>query len=419
MSFWSRSGHAGAGARDRSAAIGALLVLTATSGSAMAAEYYFQPQLDVSSEVDSNRDLVSSGPTQTAVGYGARAGAAMGIATPTSDTTVLPRFNYENYPRLSEHTTEEIMDFSSFWHSQRSQFSAWGQVDHSSLYSSELASAAFNPLNPNLPTTPETGRISVNGTRTLLTLQPKYQYNLTPRLNLGVSGLYQSIDYSGAQNSYVSYRYYEGAASAGWSLSPRATLTLGVNASKEKAKNFYSVTDGRGVTLTFDYQWSRTFTGSLTVLAEHDKIYGGTPAQPTLELGGIASNGVGATYTTTWKGQISQLQLAVGSTFTPSGVGSKYRSDQAQGEYKYNLSARLLFITAAHYIRNVALASQFDSGNYNYIVADAGLRWSLTPTWYIGGNVEYLEIQSPVANTSAKNNMARISFGYQALPRQY
>jgi hypothetical protein len=82
------------------------------------------------------------------------------------------------------------------------------------------------------------------------------------------------------------------------------------------------------------------------------------------------------------------------------------------------LTPRLSFDGAAHYIKNVALASQFESGNYNYGVVTADLRWSITRTWYVGGGLQYLEIRSPFAGSSARNSTANISFGYQALPRQ-
>jgi opacity protein-like surface antigen len=420
MSFWSRRRRTGPIADYRSGAIGALLVLQGAASPAAAAEYYFQPQVDVSAEVDSNRDLNISGPTPSAGGYGVSAGALMGVATPTSETNVLPRLSYVDYPKLSEHTTEEIVDLSSYWLWLRSQFSVWSEVDHSDLYSSELASATFNPLNPNLPTTPETGRISVTGTRTLATVEPKYQFNVTQRFNLGVSGLYQSVDYAGPDiPQYTSYRYYDGGIDAGWALSPRATLTLGFDASEETAKNVDSVTDGRALSLTYDYQWSKTFTSTLTVMDEHDKIYGVNPADPMLLLNGIGTNGVGAKYSTTWKGEISQLQLAVGSTFTPSGVGGKFRTDQMQVEYKRDLRPRLALLTAGHYIKNVALASEFAGGNYNYVVLNAGLRYSVTRTWYIDAGLQYLDIQYPAAGTSVKNSTASISFGYKGLERQH
>jgi hypothetical protein len=418
MSFWSRKPRAGLMAEYRTPAL-TLLFVTSASGSAAAAQYYFEPQFEVSTEVDTNRDLVTSGPTVTAEGYAVSAGAKMGIATPTSDTTLLPRFGYIDYPKLSEHSAEELMDFSSAWRSQRSQFYTWGEIQHQDLYGSELASAAFNPLIPNLPTTPETGRISSTGTRTLLTLDPKYVFDLTQRWNVGASGVFQSVEYGGAGNApYVSFRYYLGTLSTGWSLSPRSDVTLGIDASRETATNQYAVTDGRGATLAYGYRWSQVFTGSLQLVFEHDTIYGGTPADPALRLPGLTTNGVGASYATTWKGEISQLQLTVGRTFTPSGAGGTYRSDQFQAEYKRNLTPRLAFDGAARYIKNVAVANQFESGNYNYVTATADLSWFVTRTWYVGGGLQYLQIRSPVQGTSAHNSMAHISFGYRGLPRQ-
>jgi hypothetical protein len=415
MSSWFRNCRATTLAGLEIRTLGVLIALAVSGVPAVADEYYMQPRADVGVDVDTNRSLVTSGPKPTSVGYDGEVGATVGIATPVSDTTLRPQISYYDYPSLSQSDLEERLDFASAYNSQRAHLGIYGEFDHRDLYGSELASAAFNPLNPNLPTTPETGRISDNGTRTLLTVVPHYEYNLTQRLAFEVSGVYQYIGYAGDDSSdYISYGYYDALARIDWSLTPRSDVSLGVDESRESAKNVYSVTDGRGVDLAYNYQWSKVFSGSLALVVDQFDIYGAPPSPSK-----VTSSGVGATYTTTWKGQISQLQLTLGRTFTPSGSGGSYTSDQLQIEYKRQFSARVSFDTAGHYIRNVALSSQYESGNYDYLTLTADLRWMLAPTWYLAGGLEYLEDRSPVAGTSASNAMAHVAFGYEGLGRQY
>jgi hypothetical protein len=414
MSFWSHRTHVIPEAQHRIRVFGALIVVSGAGGSAVAQEVYVQPLADVSVEADSNRDMVTTGPKESSAGYSAMAGAMVGIATPESNTTLRPLVTYYDYPQLSESAVRGTLDFASAYTGQRTQFGLYGKFDYSDLFASELPTAAFNPVNPNLPTTPETARISVNGTRTLLTVVPNYDYSLTQRLDLQVSGLYQNVSYGGNNSSdYVSYDYYSATGALDWKLTPRADLSLGVSGSRESSKDVYSVTDGRGITLTYNYNWSKVFTSSFALVGEQDYIYGMPPAVVK-----DTSNGVGATYVTSWKGQISQVQLTLGRTFTPNGAGGKFSSDAIQVEYKRQITPRTLFDTAVHYIQNVALSNRYADGNYDYLVVSADLRWMITPTWYVAGGLQYLEEKSPEQGLSANNSMAQVSFGYRGLDRQ-
>jgi len=421
MSCWFPRSHRSLVIDYRTRALWVLIFLVGAGTSARADEYYVQPRADVGVEVDSNRDMVSSGPKTTAEGYSAEAGATIGIATPVSDTTLRPQVNYYDYPILSENVLDSRLDFASSFDLPRTHFGIYGVFDHQALFGSELASATFNLVNPNLPTTPETGRISVSGTRTLLTVNPKYEFEWTERLGLQISGVYQDLGYSGASSAgYISYVYYDVTADLDWKLSPRSDISLGLDGSKESAKDIESVSDGHGITLTFNHQWSTIFSGSLSLVAEQYDIYGVTPAGAVIPISSrVNSSGVGAQYTSTWTGQISQFQVTVGRTFTPNGAGGTFASDQFQVEYKRNLSPRTYLDVAAHYIQNVAISSLYDEGNYNYVIAAADLKWMLTRTWYVAGGLQYVELKFPVPGTAANNSMAHVRFGYEGLGRQY
>jgi hypothetical protein len=240
-------------------------------------------------------------------------------------------------------------------------------------------------------------------------------------LSLQLTGVYQNVGYSGVENTsaYIAYGYYDATAGVDWKLSPRSDVSVGVDGSEESAKDVYSVTKGHGIVVTYNYQWSKVFTGSLSVLGEQYDIYGLPPNTTVPVSPRSTSSGVGASYQTTWKGQISQLQLTVGRTFTPNGAGGSYTSDQFQFEYRRQLSPRLSFDGAAHYIQNDALSREYDAGNYDYLIATADLKWNLTRTWFVGGGLQYLETKSPVAGTSANDSMLHVGFGYEGLGRQY
>jgi hypothetical protein len=393
----------------------ATLVLLALGASAKAAEVYFQPQAEVGIEEDSNRNLVTSGDLvakkESSEGYSAEASGTWGIATPTSDFTIRPEVSYSDYPRLSTNALRTLLDLNSQFHSDRGQASLEGRFDRQATYSSELANPQFNPVTPDLPTTPETGRISSDTTRTLITAVSSYTYDLTQRLNWGVTGTVQSVDYSGSNAAnYISYNYYLGGTSLTWGVTSRLAATLGVFSSRESAKDDNGSVNADGATLAFSYKLSTQWTNRLEFTGERDD----TDVVKPFALKST-STGAGATYTAAWQGQISKLQLSAGRTFTPSGGGGIFRADQLQVQYDRDLTQRLAFTGAARVINDTSVSGAYTGSNYDYVNVTTRLKWKLTPTWYVAGGAEYLRAHFEPPVGAASNVMLYASVGYLGL----
>jgi hypothetical protein len=395
------------------------LALVGIGGVAQAAQTYFQPRAQAGAEVDSNRALIHSNDTankkETTEGYSARVGGTWGIATPRSETTIRPDLGYTDYPKNHANDFRAIVDLASNFRSQRSTLSITGRFDRRATFSSELASAQFNPVTPGVPTTPETGRISTDAVRTLGTLSPSYEYAITQRVNWGVNGTYQIVDYSGTNATrYVPYDYYRGGTSLSWALNPRAYTSLEIYGSRESAKDSSGSVNGRGITLAFNFNWSKEFSSRFELSGERDtsEIVKPAPLRAT-------SDGVGATYVTAWKGQVSKLRLSAGRTFTPSGAGGSFRADQLQVQYGRDLSPRLSLDAAARFIRYVSLSGVSKGSNYDYVTSIAGLKWKATPTWFVTGGLEFMREKFEPPAGSANNGMVYVAVGYEGLGRQY
>lgn len=394
--------------------VAAVVTLTASSMT-MAAQTYFQPRAEIGAEVDTNRDLVTSGPKSTSEGYAVNAGGTWGIVTPRSDSTIRPQIGYTDYPDAHANFLRAIVDLYSQYRSERSLASIAGQFNREGTYTSELASAQFNTVNPNLPTTPETGRVTTDAIRTILTAAPSYSYSLTQRLNWNVTGTLQTVDYSGTNApSYIPYDYYLGGTSLTWVTNPRMNTSFGVFASRESAKDSSGSVNSTGATLSFDFQWSKRFSGRLELTGERDESKVVKPF-----VVNDTRTGAGATFVTSWKGEISTLQFSAGRTFTPSGSGGIFRADQLQVEYSRDLSQRLAFTTAGRYIRYDSQSSAYNSSSYDYLTAVAGLKWKMTRTWYLVGNVEYLREKFEAPVRTASNGMLYAGVGYEGLGRPY
>jgi hypothetical protein len=270
-------------------------------------------------------------------------------------------------------------------------------------------------VNPDLPTTPETGRISSDTVRTLITAVPSYTLDLTQRLNWSVSGTVQSVDFTGTDaKAYIPYDYALGGTSLTWAFNPLLGVTLGVFTSRELAKDDSGSVDANGVSLAFAYKWSTQFTSRLELTGERDNSEIVNPVDIR-----STSTGAGATYTTAWQGQLSKLQLSVGRTFTPSGAGGTFRDDQLQAQFSRDLTQRLSFTAAGRFINATSVSGIYAADNYNYVNATAGLKWMLTRTWHVGGGVEYYHEHFVPPVGSANNAMVYASVGYQGLGKPY
>jgi hypothetical protein len=398
----------------RGAVLRACTILAFAGGSsAWGQQVYFQPLARVSTNLNTNAALATSGSTSISEGYTGDAGGLLNIASPQTNTIIKPDVGYEDNPKIRERSVLGIVDLFSEYRFSRGDLDLQGQYNYSDTYNSELASANFNPVNPIQPTTPETGRFNVDSNRTLVTVGPTFKYDLTQRLALKLNGVYENAAYGGSGSAgYVPFDYYLGGGSLGWLATPKMELSAGAYESRESAKDGSGSVDATGVTVAVGYKWSARFSGRLELLGERDNSDNVRP----IALKETTTSG-GGTYTTSWKGEVSTLQLSIGRTFTPSGAGGKYAADQAQIEYQRDLSPRLSTSVAARYIDYIALSTVDAGSEYHYVNSNASLKWKLTPTWYLSGGAQFQWVKTANPSASADNGVLYIAFGYQGLTR--
>lgn len=414
MSFWSRNHY-----RRVSG-----LALLAASGAAGAQQIYFQPQVQVGAEGDTNRDLITSGNTfdqnlkRSAAGYNVLANGILGIATPTTDSLIKPEIDYSDFPSLHSDDLRTSLDLNSKINSARGQGSIQGRFDREATYTAELVNPEINEITPGLPNTSETGRISTDTIRTMYTLVPTYTFDLTQRLNWQVTGTYQEASYSGSNAAnYVPFQYVLGGTSLLWIFDQRLTGSFGVTSSYEASRNQIGQVNADGANLGLDYKLSTQFTTHLEVTVERDDSQLKAPA-PRMGLDRTLTTGIGATYNLTWVGQIQKVQLNIGRTFTPSSNGGTFSANQVQVQYQRDLGPRMQFIGAAVYVDEKSVSPVFQDDDYNQGSATASLKWKMTPTWYVMGGLEYFRESFASSFGRASNGVIYVSVGYQGLGRR-
>jgi hypothetical protein len=365
---------------------------------------------DASTEWNTNRAL-EVGPTDSSMGYALEAGALFKIATPLSVTTLRPLLGYVTYPDQDENSATAKVDLASVFTGERSQFAVYGRFDFRDTLSSELAAPGFDDINPDLPTTPETGRLGNNGTRTLVTAVPNYQFAITQRADFRVSGTLQMADYDGStSNLYVPYTYYSVETGFGWKPSPVSRLAVSAFAGRSENQNDDGTAESLGAALEYSRDITGKFTRKLRLTVEQDDVRVVVPTATRDK-----STNLGADFTLSWRGEISQVDFNIGRTFTPGGSGGFSQAAQLQLDFRRRLSPLTELNWVARFIRYEALI-EVPGSDYDYLNTGLSLRRQLARTWYIEGGAQYWR-EKFQSGANPDNVQVNLSFGYRGLQR--
>jgi hypothetical protein len=380
----------------------------------LAAEWYMQPSGSLTVEGDTNLDLEPGEKTRTE-GNLLSLASIFGEATPTSDAMIRPRVEYRDYPEDSQDNRfEGYLDFNGTWRWLRSTANVYGSLEHRDEFNAELNSAEFDNVFPTSPTAPETGRTLVGGTRDSALVVPSYNYKLTPLFGLGVSGVYQKVNYS-PNNSYeyVDFDYYFGKAALTWTLSPRDELSFGGFGSKYNATRVDSRATGEGIEVDWDSSWTQLITTGLTGIYERIEVNATAP-----EVVDSTSNAWGLSANISYENQLNRLRLIGGRIITPTGAGGLYVQNSIKLQYDREVTYRLSVTGAVIALKNHGVSANLVGDDRSYLHSVVEAKWALTRTWYILGGYQYMWEKFQVDPTGAADNRIYIRLGYLGLGRQ-
>lgn len=398
------------------ARIGPVAVVWALIGStAGAADVYYQPIVSVATSANTNVDLDRT--TRTfAEGYFADAATLIGIATPTSETTLMPRLLYNYYPTQTNlNRLEGFLSLNSRYSWRRDRLNITGFYDHRDDFNAEQPSADFNPVTPGVGgTTPTTGHIAFGTTRNYVVLDPTYSHLITPLSSIGVAAEYQRLSYSPDDTtSHVDYNYYRGRAFYAWTISPRADAAIGGFASKYIASNIDSQSTSGGAQFDLGYNWTQAIHSDLSVLAQQTKLDETAP-----RIVSATSHPWGATLSTIYTGQTASYRVVVGRSIAPSAAGGLFRTDQIRGQYDRDFTERLHFTGAVRYFRNRTFVGIQGNDTRDYATTTLKLQWMMTRRLFISGSYAYIWQKYQIDPSGADTNILSLQVGYRGLGRQ-
>jgi hypothetical protein len=394
------------------AAAGAALTVGTTAG---AAEFYYQPVIQVASQYNTNVNL---DPTtkQSAVGYYTDALTNIGISTPRSDTTLQPRLVYNYYPSIKRRDVlEAFLNLNTRYAWQRDRVALNGLYDHRDDVNAEQPGAAQNPVNPGAgDNTATSGQTALGVRRDYLILNPSYQHLLTPLSSVGLSGQFQRMSYNVEdQSGHIGFDYYQARAFYGQNINERLDFSVGAIGSSYNATSINAHATTEGVSLTSGYDWTPVLHSQLTAEVVHVKFDELSPKQIQ-----STGNAWASTFTTTYKEQISSYRILIGRTIFPSTAGGLFTIDQVLGQYDRDLTQRLHFLGALRYFREETTIGARGNDRRYYASGIVRMQYMMTQTIYVAGYVQHNYQKYSVQPNSAGSNMVGIAFGYAGLQRQ-
>lgn len=407
------------GLRSRSAIEDALfvaVVILVPATSAIAADTYVQPRLDLRVENNDNFYLTPGGSSDSDIyGYIADAQALIGIATPRSDTSIRPRVRFQEYPDSDDlERFEAFFDLRSRYSWERSDFLLLGKYARQDSHNADQPTGEFDPLDPTDPGNAGSVTNLVGETRNRFEVRPSYTHDVSERVRLGVDGAYEIVRYdSSGTTTNTEYDYAVANGSVRWKVTPVSAVNVGAYASKYETQDDSTKTDAYGGEIGYDYRWSEVTGVEASVFYEQNDVTDYLPVRFE-----ESTSGWGGGVTAYREGEVSQWRLTAGRTYIPTGDGGKAESDQLRVQYDRDLSDRLTFTGAARYEARTMISSNRGGDDRDYARADVRLEWLLAPTWYINGGYSYIWQDRESDGGSADNNRLFVGFGYRGLKPQ-
>jgi hypothetical protein len=394
-------------------------VLAALAGPALypavlqAADTYVRPEVEMRVESHDNYDLDAvfpEGEDGETTGVIADLAAVFGIATQRGETTLRPRITLQEFSDRDDVADyEAYLDWYSDYRWQRATFDLAAQYTRRDASNPD---AQFDDLDPDDPTTPDTGSIDAGQIRQSYEFRPSFSYQATERVDLGVALAYDGVRYEDqAVATRVDYDYLYGELFGSWALDLRSDFRTFVFASNYDANDGINETEAYGAGVGYAYRWSELTGFELNVLYEHDDI------AYDVALPEESTSGWGATLAAYRKGEIDQWRLVLGRTFTPNVRGSKSTADQIRVQYDRLLTERLRFKGAARYVSDETIGDLGENDGRDNARLDLDLRWMLSPTWYVRGGYSYRWQDRERDPQDADDNVFLLGFGYEALER--
>jgi hypothetical protein len=205
-------------------------------------------------------------------------------------------------------------------------------------------------------------------------------------------------------------------------LTQKTSIETGIYASDFKTKNDAYKDDAYGLSFDVNHEWTRLFSGSLTVQAERDDLRELISGPAGEAVSSFSGTNVGAFLSLQYKAQVSQLRLTAGRQLVPSSAGTVEGVDQIRVQYDRHWSPRLTLTEALiaerqRAISNIGAIDALNDHDDAAVVLKA--QWALTQTFFVEGQYRYTRLKYVTDPGPSTDQQVGITFGYRGIGPQH
>jgi hypothetical protein len=397
----------------------ASLALCVFARPAAAQEINFAPFGSATAEWDSNRSLAR--PPQSAGSYGGVVGADLRDLSPRSYMDLAAQISYTDIPQLGYDWTSGNVAFKSDVKTLNADYTLLADYRRDDAFFTEFGQAQFNNgLTLTSPDTNGTANVTTGITRESYEVDPGFDYNFTPRLDLEGDFRVNSVRYNiQAPGQRVDYTSPYAGLTLNYDTSQRSSIGIGPYYSHYQETNGNKLTDvaggenttdTEGVAFSYNYKTSDVTRMSVVLRVERDHI-------KALDFSPQSATGWGLEWVGTHKFQVGNVQFSIGRFLEPSSIGGRVTMDQFRAQVYRPLSARLSFTGAVRATHTVVVGNALESVSppENRANAEMYLRFDITRTWYVTGGYIFARSVDLGESNLAYSNGVLLTVGYQAL----
>lgn len=375
---------------------------------ALAADWQFNPTVQVGGMKDDNLRLESVGPEADVAGLFTLAEFEFRALTPISDFSITPAVDATYFPGSGDEDEDYTngslsLDWTRTGQTVFSRFNA-SYADEATVQGNRVSTDAQGGGLGN-PEGGASGGLLLRNRVDTLRVGEYLRFDLSERHAIEGTLSYQDRSFDlqvpGSDVSYSSLN-----ADLGWrqALNERTSLTLRGTYLHYDPDLIGGTSESYGFEGQWDRKLSERFDGYFRLGATKTNYQDATVAtnDDTAFVGGIGGS---------WRFQTARLFLDLTRNIDPNSAGYSTKRDQVRVRLNKDVSERLGLLAAFRYVKDDGPTTLFT--DRDYLVGTLGAEWRFRQTWSLLGRYDYSRLKYDGPSNSASSNAIRLSIVYQ------
>ena len=373
-----------------------------------AADWSASPKVTVTAVYDDNHRMASepSRPVEVS-GGGIGAQVLLAAETPKSFFRLTPGATAYMYPGDDDEDTDsQFVRLATEYRTLRTATGLdasyfredvlWGY-----LPAAEVSDQLGNPTAGERITSSE-----VRNTSERFDVTPSLNFQATERVGLGFNLGYLDQEYSQqVEGESQSYTFSSAAASLGYALSQRSTISLRADAGRFEPKDGVDTTT---YGLTGEWAWKSSDITQFYLRAGADRVEV-LDANDRKDWENGFSGGVGVR----WQWQVTSIVFDVMRYADPSSAGGIVNRDQVQFRLSRRFTPLLTGFFGARAIQDQAAGGTSTTRDLDYATANVGFDWRFARKWSLVGSYQFVAREYEDDSSAAESNSVRLGIVYE------